>query len=44
MAATTARPTPWYVEWTWDPDPADTTYLVDYAYLLRGPDGAMRVE
>jgi hypothetical protein len=33
-----------YVEWTWDPDPADTTYLVDYAYLLRGPDGAMRVE
>jgi trans-aconitate methyltransferase len=21
--------------WTWDPDPADTTYVVDYAYLLR---------
>jgi SAM-dependent methyltransferase len=33
-----------YLEWTWDPDPADTTYLVDYAYLLRTPDGAMRVE
>jgi hypothetical protein len=33
-----------YVEWTWDPDPADTTYLVDYAYLLRGSDGAVRVE
>ena len=24
-----------YLEWTWDPDPADTTYLVDYVYLLR---------
>jgi hypothetical protein len=26
------------------PDPADTTYVVDYAYLLRTPDGAIRVE
>lgn len=33
-----------YLEWTWDPDPDDTTYLVDYAYLLRLPDGSMRVE
>ncbi|HVS12723.1 MAG TPA: class I SAM-dependent methyltransferase [Thermoanaerobaculia bacterium] len=33
-----------YLEWTWDPDPADTTYLVDYAYLLREGDGAVRVE
>ena len=33
-----------YLEWTWDPDPLDTTYLVDYAYLLRTPDGAVRVE
>jgi len=24
-----------YLAWTWDPDPADTTYTVDYAYLLR---------
>jgi SAM-dependent methyltransferase len=24
-----------YLEWTWDPDPADNTYFVDYAYLLR---------
>ena len=24
-----------YLEWTWDPDPSDTTYTVDYAYLLR---------
>jgi hypothetical protein len=33
-----------YLEWTWDPDPADTTYVVDYAFLLRMPDGSMRVE
>jgi SAM-dependent methyltransferase len=24
-----------YLEWTWDPDPDDDTYLVDFAYLLR---------
>jgi SAM-dependent methyltransferase len=33
-----------YLEWTWDPDPADTTYTVDYAYLLRASDGSMHVE
>ena len=33
-----------YLEWTWDPDPADTSYVVDYAYLLRGSDGSVRVE
>ncbi len=33
-----------YLEWTWDPDPSDTTYRVEYAYLLRTPDGAVRVE
>jgi hypothetical protein len=33
-----------YLEWTWDPDPADTTYLTEYAYLLRTPDGTVRVE
>jgi hypothetical protein len=33
-----------YLEWTWDPDPSDTTYFVEYAYLLRGPDGTVRVE
>ncbi|HMB92359.1 MAG TPA: class I SAM-dependent methyltransferase [Rhodothermales bacterium] len=33
-----------YLEWTWDPDPTDTTHLTDYAYLLRLPDGSMRVE
>lgn len=31
-----------YLEWTWDPDPADATYTVDYAYLLREADGSVR--
>jgi SAM-dependent methyltransferase len=33
-----------YLEWTWDPDPGDTTYTVDYAYLLRSSDGSVHVE
>jgi hypothetical protein len=33
-----------YLEWTWDPDPADTSYVVDYAYLLRESDGRVQVE
>jgi SAM-dependent methyltransferase len=33
-----------YLEGMWDPDPSDTTYVVDYAYLLRAADGAVRVE
>jgi SAM-dependent methyltransferase len=28
-----------YLEWHWDPDPADQTYTVDYAFLMRTPDG-----
>jgi SAM-dependent methyltransferase len=24
-----------YLEWAWDPDPSDTTYVSDFAYLLR---------
>ena len=33
-----------YLEWTYDPDPSDTTYLTDYAYLLRSQDGSVVVE
>jgi SAM-dependent methyltransferase len=33
-----------YLEWTWDPDPEDEVYTVDYAYLLRDEDDATRVE
>jgi hypothetical protein len=32
-----------FLEWTWDPDPLDTTYTVDYAYLLREAGGSVRV-
>lgn len=32
-----------YLEWVWDPDPADDTYTVDYAFLLRSSDGAVSV-
>ncbi len=31
-----------YLQWTWDPDPTDTTYLVDYAYLLREEEQPMQ--
>ena len=33
-----------YLEWTSDPDPTDTTYQVDYAYLLHEEGKPMRVE
>ena len=33
-----------YLEWTWDPDPSDTTYTVDYVYVLRDSDGSTNVE
>jgi SAM-dependent methyltransferase len=32
-----------YLEWTSDPDPADTTVVTDYAYLIREADGSTRV-
>ena len=31
-----------YLMWTWDPDPADGTYVVDFAYLLRDEGQSMR--
>jgi SAM-dependent methyltransferase len=33
-----------YLSWTWDPDPTDTTYVVEFAYLLRQPDGTVTIE
>jgi SAM-dependent methyltransferase len=33
-----------YLQWIWDPDPSDTTYLSDFAYVLREGDGIPRVE
>jgi SAM-dependent methyltransferase len=32
-----------YLQWTWDPDPSDQTYTVDFAFLLRDEDGTVRV-
>jgi SAM-dependent methyltransferase len=31
-----------YLGWTWDPDPADTWALTEYAFLLRDADGTVR--
>lgn len=33
-----------YLEWTWDPDPRDSTYEVAFALLLRDENGDTRVE
>jgi SAM-dependent methyltransferase len=33
-----------YLEWNWDPDPDDTTYICDFAYLLRNEDQSVVVE
>ncbi len=33
-----------YLEWTWDPDPSDSQYLVDLVYVLRDTSGSVRVE
>lgn len=32
-----------YLEWTYDPDPTDTVYFSDDAYLLREVDGSVQV-
>lgn len=32
-----------YLSWTWDPDAGDPWILTEYAFLLRGTDGSMRV-
>ena len=31
-----------YLEWVWDPDPGDTEYLADFAFLLRERGGSVR--
>lgn len=33
-----------YLEWTWDPDPTDSTCEVAFAFLLRDAAGEVRVE
>ena len=31
-----------FLDWSWDPDPEDTWYLMEYAFLLRETDGSVR--
>jgi SAM-dependent methyltransferase len=33
-----------YVEWNWDPNPNDTTYITDFAILLRNASGDVACE
>jgi hypothetical protein len=33
-----------YIEWTFDPNPSDSTYTVDFAFLLREGNAPVRVE
>jgi SAM-dependent methyltransferase len=33
-----------YVQWVWDPDPTDSEYLMDFAYLLREGDSVAVVQ
>ncbi|MBM3734957.1 MAG: class I SAM-dependent methyltransferase [Acidobacteria bacterium] len=33
-----------YLEWCWDPDPSDSTYIADYAWVMRQADGSVQVE
>ena len=33
-----------YLEWTWDPDPDDTTVRMDLTYVFHEPDGTVHAE
>lgn len=33
-----------YLEWIYDPDPADSTYIIDFAFILRNEAGEVTVE
>ena len=33
-----------YLMWTWDRDPTDSVFEVEYAFLLRDPDGQVTIE
>jgi SAM-dependent methyltransferase len=33
-----------WVEWVWDPDPQDTTYVAAYSFLMREADGTLHVD
>ena len=33
-----------YLDWTWDPDPSDTTIRMDLTYVFHEPDGSVHAE
>jgi SAM-dependent methyltransferase len=33
-----------YLEWTWDPDPSDTTVRMELTYVFHEPDGTVHAE
>lgn len=33
-----------FLEWSWDPDPSDSTFVSDYVLTYREPDGQVHVE
>jgi SAM-dependent methyltransferase len=33
-----------WLEWSWDPDPSDHTFVTAYSYVLREPDGRVTFE
>ena len=33
-----------FLEWSWDPDPADDQCTVDYILVMRQEDGSVRLE
>jgi len=33
-----------YLEWIYDPDPFDSTYITDFAHLLHGENGEVRIK
>jgi hypothetical protein len=32
-----------FLEWSWDPDPSDTTCIADYIVAVREQDGSVRI-
>jgi hypothetical protein len=32
----------YYLQWNWDPDPSDTTYFMEFAYLVRDESGQVQ--
>jgi hypothetical protein len=33
-----------YLDWTWDPDPKDSTYVSDMVYMIKDETGNVQIE